>query len=448
MINHSTYSNQLFESYSYHEQSARRRLKFILSAMILVTPLFDLATGYYQMVDGGSSLITPTIIYRGVILTTIFFWLTFLTRSPLKIFIIYLLTIFALSTGINLLSGNEVNLIGGLQRFLKLIYPLIGLGALIYFSDQFSPQMLKKTLWSIGGGYGLVICGSIIITYLTGTGLSAYTNTNAFSNAAYFDSQNGLSIVLGTSLLMMLYYIHTYINRLKMVLLLAVDCIWLLSAFLLSTRTAIIITPVFISLFHIHIMFDRSNLSLRNFIGRIALIGIVIVIGYQIFHFWQSQNVYYHLQKFEQLSEIDFRRKVPIGLEQIYEYNILEHFFGAGEAHFMLTETDFLDIYGKFGLLTLLPLLVFFGSYTIRLLLNYLARRNLVDYVLVLCFGMYGAHGAFAGHAFANAIVNNLFFVIYFLAHLELNVAPSNDSLSPYFIDFIEIPLEYSNWEK
>ncbi|MEZ4617234.1 MAG: O-antigen ligase family protein [Caldilineaceae bacterium] len=416
-----TFSNQENQTSNLNSHILERRLKFILFATILVTPLFDLATGYYQLVDGGSSWLTPSVIYRGIVLMTVFGWFTLQIQSSLKIFIIYLSMVFAVSTGANLLSGNSTELIAGLQRYLKLIYPLLGLGTLLYFSTQYNLKLFKKALWQVGAGYGAIVCIAIIVTFLTGTGLSAYAKTNAFSNAAYFDSQNGLSIVFGISLLMMLYYIQTYVNRAQMALMLAADCVWLLSAFLLSTRTAIVIIPTFIILFHTFILFDSKDFSLFKLISRIFVISAIVLIGYQIYQFWQGQNIQYHLQKFEQLSDIDFRRKVPIGLEQLAEYNLLEHLFGGGEGHFILTETDLLDIYGKFGLLTLLPIVIYFGSYVVQLLLIFLQTRKLSTYILLLSFSIYGLHGAFAGHAFANAIVNNLFIVIYFLAYVDIN---------------------------
>ena len=50
---------------------------------------------------------------------------------------------------------------------------------------------------------------------------------------------------------------------------------------------------------------------------------------------------------------------MPIGINYISNFNLLDHLFGVGNAQFYQTENDLVDIYGKFGIIILFLIILF-----------------------------------------------------------------------------------------
>ena len=78
-----------------------------------------------------------------------------------------------------------------------------------------------------------------------------------------------------------------------------------------------------------------------------------------------------------------------------------------------------MDVYGKFGLLVLIPLLLFFARYYVYVLFTFIKRKSLVAFALLLPFSFYIVHASVAGHAFTIAQTNNLMMLIYYLSFCE-----------------------------
>jgi hypothetical protein len=196
---------------------------------------------------------------------------------------------------------------------------------------------------------------------------------------------------------------------------------YLAGAFLLSSRAAIIGVVVGIALFQIYIFINRKYYlrPSRFLIYAIAITGL-LVIGFLVYQSWISQDISYTLRKFNLLVAGEFRYRVPEGLQQISQFSAIEHLIGVGDAQFPLTENDLVDTYGKYGLLILLPLLMFFLFYYLKLWRVFWKHRNISTFCLLLSFTFYIGHASVAGHAFATAQVNNLMLLVYYLAYREI----------------------------
>lgn len=397
--------------------------------MVVVGAVLDLLTGYYQLVIGATSELTPGILYRGLILTSVFMVLIHKSKTDyFRNVAYYFLGVFLVGIGVHFLLGYEVELVNHAQRFLKIIFPILGFGALVYIERKFPRSQSDQFLWKAAGLYGLITVVSIVALFLLGKGLATYRR--GFSSIAFFGSQNSMAFIFVGSLSSLLYYIYTY-KRNNLMLILGVETLFLVSALLVGTRAGIVGVPATIVLFHGFTFFKkrRSHRWLSAFSSIVAL-AIMAIVGFAIYSYWASHyDISWIQNKFEvvlnQQDGIEYgtehlRGKVPTGLATIAQFDVLEHLFGIGDAEFLLTENDFVDIYGKFGLGILVPLLLFFGYYYTRLVWLFVKKRSISVFVLLLSFSFYIIHAAIAGHALSIAQSNNLMMLLYYLAYREI----------------------------
>ena len=390
----------------------------ILFFVVLIGPILDLLIGYFQRVLGSSSIWTPGVVYRGFILIPIFTFMTFQVKSYLKPIILYFLAIFIISNAIYVLLNYPINLVSGMQRFLKLIFPFLGIGAMIYLTKKYPNKSGIKVLWKTGTGYGIIIAVSVIFLFVTGQGLATYRS--AVTSSKGFFAQNSAGLSLAVSFPLTLFYIFRYKNNNPLYIFLTTG-LYLGSAFLLSTRAALLTMPFTLAVFQLYITFHpRYNRNIIQTINRFIIFLGIVIVGAILFWVWYRQDISFILYKFRLLFQGEFRREVPNGILIISKFTPLQHLIGIGDAQFPLTENDLIDTYGKFGLLTLLPLLGLISTYYFRILFMFIKRNTLSSLVLSLCLTYYVIHASFAGHAFIDALTNNLMILVYYLIYLEI----------------------------
>jgi hypothetical protein len=398
------------------------RQLFIISLgiIVLIGPMLDLVTGYVQQMISLSDSITPGILYRGMILTPIFAILTLNTKTPSRFIFWYFVYISILALLVHLLMKSGYNPFADVNRLLKILFPILGLGAFLYLEKRvFKDSIREDYLWISGGLYGLIIVVMVLIFYFVGLAIPAYRH-QSFSSKAFYDGQNAVGLVMTMSLPLFLSYIYSY-RKTKLFFSLILSGVYLLGAILLGSRAAIIGVTLGIILFYLSIIILRKSKRryLKLFYNLVLLIGLLLV-GYLVYQFWITQDITYTLRKFDLLISGQFRNRVPDGLRTISGFTILEHLFGLGEKGFSLTENDLVDIYGKFGLLILIPLLLFFLTYYIGIWRVFLETRSIRVFCLFLALSFYIGHASVAGHGFATAQVNNLMILVYYLAYREI----------------------------
>ena len=408
----------------------------IIGLIILTGPVLDLMTGFLRLALGVTSEMTPGVLYRGIVLIPSFLVAIFRLRSSyFRIVVAYFFLVFFVGVGIHYVSGHEIDLVGHTQRFLKTVFPILGFGALVYLGDKYPRSQSSRFLWKVTGLYGLITAGSIVLFFVLGIGVSTYRF--GFSFKGFYASQNSMGFILVTSLIALLFYIHAYKNS-NLFLFLFTDGLFLLSAFLVGTRAAILGVPSAAIGFHLFMFLRpgrRVNLSWIVY-GALILIGAVII-GFVVYRFWAQQDTSFIRRKFDLLFSGNgvsygtqhFRAKVPLGIEQISHFDVQEHLFGIGDADFALTENDLVDIYGKFGLLTLVPLLLFFARYYAGVLSIFLKKRSPTAFALLLPLSFYILHASLAGHALTIAQSNNLAMLLYYLSYQEITLSRRKQSL-------------------
>jgi O-antigen ligase len=392
--------------------------KLAIVLIVVVGPVLDLLTGYYQMILGVTSVVTPGVIYRGIILTLVFFLLILkLKRNYFRVVVYYFLLVFAMGMGVHAWMSHEVDLLNHIQRFFKIIFPILGFGAIVYLEKELSCGQSEQFLWKVAGLYGLITACVIAILFVVGTGVATYRY--GFSFKGFFGSQNSMGFILVASLSSLHYYIHVY-KRSQFLLFLAVDGLFLFVALLLGTRAAVLGVAASIIAFHLLALWrPERKIKISWIVFRVLTLIIIVILGLVIYHYWAQQNVDYFFRKFQMMLQGDFRRRVPDGIRQIRQFSIIEHLFGVGDGEFPLTENDLVDVYGKFGLLILGSLLIFFSSYYARVLVAFLRTRSLRAFALLVPLTLYILHAALAGHSLTSAQSNNLLMLMFYLAQQE-----------------------------
>lgn len=396
-----------------------QKQSLIFFLIILTGPFIDLITGYSLLILERESSITPGILYRGFLLTPILFLLTLCIKTKVRLVGFYFIFAMVISISFHALSGYQFDFVDDIQRYLKITFPITGFAALWFFYKVYGKNTIDSFYWNFASSYGLIVAISIVLFFVAGGAVVTY-RYSSFATKALFKGQNSTSVILITSLPLALYVVQKFIKR-KTLYTLLVEGVWVLSAVLMSTRAAMIGTGAIISFFHIFLLLNRMRRrNSKELLYQIILIVIILILVFFVFQFWLQQDVSYFLQKYNQLVRGEFRLRVPGALETISQFSLLEHLFGIGDVAFPLVENDLIDIYGKFGLTTLVPLLFFFLFYYFNLISIFFHRRDLASFMLLLSFTFYIGHAAIAGHALISAPVNNLFMIVLFLAHLEI----------------------------
>jgi hypothetical protein len=170
------------------------------------------------------------------------------------------------------------------------------------------------------------------------------------------------------------------------------------------------------------ILFVKGYYTRSTFktISWIVLVILTVVVAFFIIQDWVGRDVQYILDRFQLLADGHFRNRVPYGVVRIQDFSASEHLFGLGDKYFPTVENDFVDIYGKFGLTTLIPIFLFFGYFYSRLLVIFIRHKQHSTFALLLSMTLYMGHAVTAGHALLSSPVNNLFFLVYFLGYLEI----------------------------
>lgn len=405
------------------------KLTIVLIILILLGPIFDLLTGYFLDVTGLESsynedVLSPGVLYRGVFLIPVFLLLAHQIKSQSRLFIYYFSLVFAAGIFFRELDGQQVEIVRDGQRFLKLMLPVFGFAGMVYIGHYFTRNKHNRHYWQIGALYGAITAFGLLTTYWLGLGLRVYRNIG-FASAGLIDSQNAAGLILLISLPVALYYIYKYHNN-RIILVLLIEGLWLASAFRLNTRAALVGIPITILLYHAFFFLKgRYTQTKLQSVSWVILLLLTAIIGYLIVRSWSTQNIQVIIERFGLLAEGHFRNRVPFGIERIRQFTTIEHLFGVGDSGFPTVENDIVDVYGKFGLLILLPILFFTGYFYIRLIIIFLRYKRPSTFTLLLSFSFYIIHGSLAGHALLSSPVNNLFFLIYFLGYLEIKRSQS-----------------------
>ncbi len=399
------------------------KLAVILIILVLLGPIIDLLTGYVLDATGQANAanvdaITPGIIYRGIFLIPVFLLLAHLVKSPTRLILYYFGIVFFLGLLFRNSVGQDFDLVRNSQRYLKLMLPIFGFAGMLFIGQRFAKNKPVELFWRTAALYGGIAAFGLLTTDWLGLALNVYRNTNVAS-AGLIDSQNAASLILMVSLPIALHYVDKYQDN-RVILVLAVQGLWLAAAFRLSTRAALVAIPIVIILHHIVLLIKRRySAKGSQTVSLVALVILMAIVGFFILQNWASRDIALIAERFGRLAEGHFRNRVPIGIAKIQAFTFIEHLFGLGDRGFATTENDIVDIYGKFGLTVLIPILLFASYFFIRLLNTFLRYKRLSTFALLMSYSLYFIHSATAGHALLSSPINNLFLLIYFLSYLE-----------------------------
>ncbi|MBO2600172.1 O-antigen ligase family protein [Shewanella algae] len=372
--------------------------KLFLYILFFVSPFIDAINGYLVLngfsSEGGSGSIGQ--VFR-LFLTIYAFYFLGVTLSSLYIFIIFIASVFV-EVFFAIFHQNISGLLVGIIYANKIIFILLVYLALKKVANFYGLNIVIKFFIISACLYGALL---IITTVL---GISTSTYYSGMGSKGVFASGNGLSLYIGASSLVALYYL-----REKSILFYSVPCFLIFSSLIVGTKASLI----FSSLFFL-VVFNRVSMSAKF---------IFTVIFSLIIYF----NFNYLLESFNLIFEVIVRRYnnsdslfhfLASGRDQILALalsdfnidgiNIVRVLTGYGVftsyrsptsfiSSFDTLESDFLDVFFMYGAIGIfIYLSVFFKS-----LLNSIYSKDLALVLSVL--GVFG-YSFIAGHVLFNAM--------------------------------------------
>lgn len=286
--------------------------------------------------------------------------------------------------------------------------------------------------------YGIIAAASIILLFFLGWGVSSYGEVDAaygFGTKGFFTAGNdiGLTLLMTNCLLCYLYVIEHRFRYLCEIILVTIASIMLGTMAGIGGSLLIWGVLVYFVLFVSKGLFSmKQKLLLASVVGLILLYIIYSVVGI----FFADD---YMLQRFDILLAGDSRTGLKEAANQVFEnFNGMQWLFGMGYSGFgkevaqnrfldgyRLTEMDFHDIVGYYGLL-LGGIVLLFSFYVLYSTIKYYLKTKSVFFfwmVILLC--LFIGHGYFAGHAYTSTQSALLFVGVVFVLKLKSDLKTS-----------------------
>ncbi|WP_138430261.1 O-antigen ligase family protein [Fodinibius saliphilus] len=397
------------------ENKARLYLIFTY-ILILAGSVVDLGTGYFTEFLNYSAL-TPGVLFRGgVVLPVFLLWcLKSKSSSLIPLYLGMLCVLSAVFLGLS--AGLQTSLISKISGLLKVVYPYLGLGGLIYI-HKYKRYFHTNEIWTLGYYYGvIVIIGIIFFTYV-GLGIQSYSH-QLYTSSGLYGAANDTGLILLIAFCFFLYYNISF-QSFKVSKLIVISLLFLFSAFLINTKALFIGIPVSFIVIMGYSIFAKEVKSASFKAGIFLITALFIGAVWYIVQYLQDLGLTYTLSRITELASGNFGfRNYAFGIEQIQNFSLTEHLFGS-QRNFLIIESDLIDIYGKFGMLFCLTAFGIPLFFLWKIFKHFLIKRSLQDLVLVIGLSFYLLHGVIAGHALVSAQVNNIIILVYFLIWLRL----------------------------
>ena len=263
--------------------------------------------------------------------------------------------------------------------------------------------------------YGIIAAASIILLFFLGLGVSSYGEIDApygFGTKGFFTAGNdiGLTLLMTNCLLCYLYVTGHKFRHLCEIILVTIASIMLGTMAGMGGVLLIWGVLVYFVLFVSKGLFSRrQKFLLASVVGLILLYIIYSVVGI----FWVDD---YMLQRFDILLAGDSRTGLKEAANQVFEnFNGMQWLFGMGYSGFgkevaqnrfldgyRLTEMDFHDIVGYYGLLLGGSVLLFSFYVLYNAIKYYLKTKSAFFFWMIILLCLFIGHGYLAGHAYTS----------------------------------------------
>lgn len=397
----------------------KKLLWFIFPISIIV----DLMNGFMQIQLGEHTPIG--LIYRGIILITLFLYVRYLNVGYLLYYILLLLLMFL--SGLLVWSfGDNINIISEMYIMSNIFYLIF---MVVFFFANKGVININRSMNFISN-YALLISLAVILSFITGYGNYSYGRDGSygFGTKSYFKAGNDLSLALSfAGVYSQIYFFKIKSTIFPLLRLLLVN----LSLFLVGSRTGMFM-GFFMIIFTFLYCFRKTNnfRLMKNY--HLLFFAVSVMCGSVVFakYIYNSLDNY-ALKRLTVESMVEAR--IPLienAKTHIEDFKGIEVFFGKGASslykHAALRlrpnakersiEADLYDIIGCYGYFFGSVILLFPIIFLCISINNYMSNRCLVNFLLCFLFFLFVTIGFLYGHAIKNVMVAPIYgFSVYLL---------------------------------
>ena len=324
--------------------------------------------------------------------------------------ILMVLYLFIISTLIHSLTEIKFSLQVELLTFVKIFFPFIVLCFLLHFKDSIDETRFIKLL----SMYGVAAALSIILLSFTGIGISSYGGADesfGIGTKGLFTAGNdiGLSLLMTNCVLS-----YLYIKERKIIYFMGFIIVTI-GTIMLGTMAGIGGSIIIILLFFFAYLKYTPNISIFARMFYLFLsVGLSVFIVSTIVKIFSEDP--YFLQRLEILLSGNSRGVLEQNAKELVSgFNFIQCLFGRGYTGFAsdmaesmmfegyrLTEMDFYDIYGYYGLIVGGFIIMFSFYILVKYISLYFRTKGLLYFwcAMIMCFFI--GHGYLAGHAYTS----------------------------------------------
>ena len=327
-----------------------------------------------------------------------------------------------------------------LNFFVKISFPYFILAFMLKFKCfiDFNKSMHIVT------SYGIIAATSIIVSFFLGIGINSYGEIDSafgFGTKGFFTAGNDIGVVLlMTNCILSYLYVntHKYLYLLEILVVAS-------GTLMIGSMTGIIGSLIIVGLIFMYIVFfPRNGFSIRQrvYLLLMGLISCGFLLYNIILIFISDAYMQSRLDKFllgESRSSLDLA-----ATNSFNEFSVFNWIFGKGYTGFAsdvaynmsvsgyrLTEMDFHDVIGFYGIFLGLGLIGFSFFILLKLIKFYRRQRNPLFFWSAIAILIYMGHGFFAGHAYTSPQSSLMYIFVVFIAlcHDKTGISKTNINL-------------------
>ena len=413
---------------------------YLLNLIITFCVFVDLLNGILVMLIGTG--FTIGVYYRGF-LTIMLFIISLRSKCFVKYIVWGLIVLFIINNLIWVFNEQYYNFGFDFKIFARHLYPLLIFNFFMINKDKIdSAHIMKLTIL-----YGIIASCAIVFSFITGFGIQTYEGKYSFGVKSFFEGQNDISLMLLFCLILSLYFfIH-----LKNIKYFIVSVLITAGAFLLGTRVEWLSAfssglSVFWGLLFFRFKSSRIHLRFRialvsgTFVAILLSIALIFTIISQFDNMTKrfTLNAIANGAKYTRDGLIQSAEKVIsngntleiafgqscYGLWRKNYLNLLQEIKGEyllpdESVGYRTIESDFIEIYGAYGLFLGIFLLMIPILFTLAAIINFIHDLSLENYLLMIGMLMFLGHAYYAGHAIGSIMTGPPLAVFYFCIYKE-----------------------------
>ncbi len=395
---------------------------FILLLIFPFSVFVDMYNGYCHHYLSGTPLFPS--LYKGGLVAFCVIYCFIKPWSPFFKSLLVVLFLYAIAFLYWIVSVSSFNVADELNYFIKFSYPYFVL-AFLFQCQQYIQIDKFITLLTY---YGVTAATSIILLFFLGLGVSSYGEIDAaygFGTKGFFTAGNdiGLTLLMTNCLLCYLYVINHKFTYLLKIILVTIGTIML--GTMAGIGGSLLIWGI-LAYFIVFVSRDLFSIRQKLVIACIVIALLIYILSVVLDILAEDK---YMLQRFDVLLSGDSRTGLRETANQVFEnFNVAQWLLGMGFSGFgravalnnnmdgyRLTEMDFHDVVGYYGLLVGGAVLLF-SFYVLWLAVKtYLKIKSVLAFWIIILLCLFIGHGYLAGHAYTSTQSALLFVGIAFV---------------------------------